>query len=108
MRLIAVVFALGVVLTLVYLVYLMVSRGTVRQPAVLESGAKWKVRHYGEQDSRVVAVSLLSGSGRVLDEHVVDRIPDTDPAWEERFLRARQIAEERAFHLNAVTPDDEA
>jgi len=47
------------------------------------------------------SVSLVSDHGRVLDEHVVDRIPDGDPDWEARFLRAKQTAEERAFHLGS-------
>jgi hypothetical protein len=107
---IGVVFALAVVIALAYVVYLGVSSGTGRTgrwQGALESGAKWRVRHYGEREVRVVAVSLVSGSGRVLDEHVVDRVPDSDPAWEEHFLRAMQTAEERAFHLNATRRDEE-
>jgi hypothetical protein len=113
MRMIGVVFALAVVIALGYAVYVAVSSGTGRTgvtgrwPAVLESGARWRVRHYGERGLRVVAVSLVSATGRVLDEHVVDRIPDSDPAWEDHFLRAMGTAEERAFHLNATLPDEE-
>lgn len=109
-RVIEAVFALAVVLAPVYAVYLAVHGGTGRTgrpPDLLESGARWRVRHYGERGLRVVAVSLVSGSGRVLDEHVVDRIPDGDPVWEEHFLRAMGTAEERAFHLNATLPDGE-
>jgi hypothetical protein len=106
MRMIGVVLALAVVIALGYAVQRVLSGGTGRREA-LTSGAKWRVRHYGEQDVRVVAVSLVSEGGRVLDEHVVDRIPDSDPAWEEHFLRAMQTAEERAFHLNATRPDQD-
>jgi hypothetical protein len=104
MRMIGIVLALAVVIGLGYVVHRVLSGGTGHQ-AVLTSGAKWRVRHYGEQDVRVIAVSLVSEGGRVLDEHVVDRIPDSDPAWEEHFLGAMQTAEERAFHLNATRPD---
>jgi hypothetical protein len=104
MRMIGIMVALAVVIALGYVVYLAVSGGTGRQVA-LTSGAKWRVRHYGEQEMRVVAVCLVSEGGRVLDEHVVDRIPDSDPAWEEHFLGAMQTAEERAFHLNSTRPD---
>jgi pyridoxamine 5'-phosphate oxidase family protein len=107
MRIIAVAFAFAVVIVLGYVAYLALTNGTGPRQAALESGAKWRVRHYGDKGARVVAVSLLSGSGRVLDEHVVDRIPDSDPTWEERFLRARQTAEERAFHLNAARLDED-
>ena len=69
-------------------------------PAVAGPAA-WKVRHYGEAGHRVGAVSLVDDRGKVLDEHVVDRIPDSEPDWEARFLRARQTAEERAFHLGS-------
>jgi hypothetical protein len=106
MPMIGIVFALAVVIALGWVVYLAVSSGTGRQVA-LTRGAKWRVRHYGEREVRVVAVSLVSESGRVMDEHVVDRIPDNDPAWEEHFLGAMQTAEERAFHLNATRPDVE-
>jgi hypothetical protein len=99
-----IVVALAVVLALGYVVYMAVSGGTGRQVA-LTSGAKWRVRHYGEREVRVVSVCLVSESGRVLDEHVVDRIADSDPGWEEHFLGALQTAEERAFHLNATRPD---
>jgi hypothetical protein len=104
MRMIGIVLALAVVVALGYVVYHAVSGGTGRE-VVSTSGARWRVRHYGERDVRVVAVSLVSESGRVLDEHVVDRVPDRDPAWEEHFLGAMQTAEERAFHLNATRPD---
>jgi hypothetical protein len=107
MRMIGLVVVLAVVIALGYAVYMAVSSGTSRPQAVLESRAKWRVRHYGEPDVRVVAVSLILPNGRVLDEHVVDRIADRDPAWEEQFLRAIQTAEERAFHLNATRPEDD-
>jgi hypothetical protein len=113
MRLIGFVCALAVVIALGYVLYLTVSSGTAgtggtgRWQGALESGAKWRVRHYGQREVRVVAVSLVSGNGRVLDEHVVDRIADSDPAWEDHFLRAMQTAEERAFHLNSTRPDEE-
>jgi hypothetical protein len=41
----------------------------------------------------------------VIEEHVVDRFPDGDAEWEQRFLSAREEAERRAFHLNADRPE---
>ncbi|MFC0006416.1 hypothetical protein [Micromonospora siamensis] len=64
--------------------------------------ARWQVVHYGRDGYTVVAVGLLPRhGGGPLDEHVVDRIPQADPEWTTRFLRAREVAEERAFHLNS-------
>ena len=34
-------------------------------------------------------------------QHVVETFPDTAADWNDRFLRAKQEAEERAYHLNA-------
>lgn len=65
------------------------------------AAARWRLRHHSADGRTVVAVSLALPSGEVLDEHVVDRIPDGAPEWSDRFLRARAEAEERAFHLNA-------
>jgi pyridoxamine 5'-phosphate oxidase family protein len=110
MRMIGFVCVLAVVIALGYVLYQAISSatgGAGRWQGALEAGAKWRVRHYGQREGRVVAVSLVSGNGRVLDEHVVDRIADNDPAWEEHFLRAMQTAEERAFHLNSTRPDEE-
>jgi hypothetical protein len=49
----------------------------------------------------VVSVARLTPAGEVAEEHVVTRIPDSDPDWSRKFLAAREEAEERAFHLNA-------
>jgi hypothetical protein len=64
---------------------------------------RWQLRHYADsrRGETVVAVGLTLPTGRVLDEHVVARIPDGADDWTDRFLRAREVAEERAFHLNA-------
>jgi hypothetical protein len=62
------------------------------------------MRHYAQQGETVVTVALTAPDGRVIEEHVVDRFPDADVQWEQRFLAAREEAEQRAFHLNADRP----
>jgi hypothetical protein len=64
--------------------------------------ARWRLRHYEERGETVVAVSLSSAAGVLLDEHVVARIPDGAADWTERFLLAKEVAEERAYHLNSA------
>ncbi len=95
---------LAVVLTVVvlYCVYLVLTGqrrgggdGRSRRKAV------WRSRHYSDGGATVIAVSLTTRRGEVLDEHVVLRLPDQESDWQRRFLEARQEAEERAFHLNS-------
>lgn len=64
--------------------------------------ARWRPRHYGRDGTTVVAVSLVAPDGRILDEYVVQRIATADTDWTDRFIRAQQVAEERAFHLNST------
>ncbi|MBY8874154.1 hypothetical protein K7640_20205 [Micromonospora sp. PLK6-60] len=83
----------------VLLLALAVGRALDRRSA---RSARWQVVHYGQDGHTVVAVGLLPRRGGTpLDEHVVDRIPAGDPEWTTRFLHAREVAEERAFHLNS-------
>ena len=49
----------------------------------------------------MIAVNLTLPDGRVVDSHVVARLDDSCPDWTERFLLAKELAEERAFHLNS-------
>ena len=51
-------------------------------------------------DTTVLASPTLP-DGRVVDSHVVARLDDSCPDWTERFLLAKELAEERAFHLNS-------
>ncbi len=63
--------------------------------------ASWQFRHSSRNGQTLVTVSLVApGSNEVLEEHKVDCFPDNDPDWENRLLTAKQVAEERAFHLN--------
>ena len=101
MRLLAILPDLFVLAGIGLVCYLVVSGLTGRSRRRPDTGARWRLRHYGERGETVVAVSLMPPDGRVLDEHVVDRIRDNDPEWSLRFLRAKEEAEERAFHLNA-------
>jgi pyridoxamine 5'-phosphate oxidase family protein len=95
--LIAVLLA-GVVLYCWYAVAGAVRGGRTRQR---RRQARWRVHHYGDSGRTVVAVILAEPDGVTLDQHVVARLSDEDPDWQSQFLRARQEAEERAFHLNA-------
>jgi hypothetical protein len=70
-------------------------------PRVAAAGGRWRTHHYADAGQTVVSVARMTPAGEVLEEHVVDRIPDSDGDWSRRFLAARQEAEERAFHLNA-------
>jgi hypothetical protein len=67
------------------------------------AGGRWQLRHYADsrREETVVAVSLTLPAGEIVDEHVVARIPDSADDWTDRFMRAKETAEERAFHLNA-------
>ncbi|MEU5940522.1 hypothetical protein ABZ807_15320 [Micromonospora sp. NPDC047548] len=96
MRALVLALALGVALGVVGLTYLLLTALTARRGR----RARWQVRHYGRDGATLVVVALVPSGGRALDEQVVDRIPDGDPEWTTRFLRAREVAEERAFHLN--------
>ncbi|HLL64550.1 MAG TPA: hypothetical protein VK453_02255 [Micromonosporaceae bacterium] len=89
------------VLLVSYLVSSMTRSGD-RRPAIrADPAARWQLRHFGDRDETVVTVSLFAPGGPVLDQHVVARIRTEDPEWTARFLEAKEIAEERAFHLNA-------
>jgi pyridoxamine 5'-phosphate oxidase family protein len=103
----ALVLALAVTLLVVGLTLVIAVAVSRRRRRRAVRSARWRPRHYGRDGATVVAVSLMSPDGRVLDEHVVDRLPQGDPDWTARVVRARQEAEERAFHLNdgAALPD---
>lgn len=105
MRALALVLALAVALLVFVLVVTTVAAAGQRQQVRQRRRARWGLRHYGERGETVVAVSLMLPGGRVLDEHVVARISDASPDWAERFMLAKEHAEERAFHLNAGGSD---
>jgi pyridoxamine 5'-phosphate oxidase family protein len=104
MRLFAVLVAVLAVVLLVLAVAAAFGMAGRRRAARLHAGARWRLHHFAERGETVVAVALALPDGRLLDQHVVDRFPDTDPEWERRFLHAREEAERRAFHLNADRP----
>jgi pyridoxamine 5'-phosphate oxidase family protein len=103
MRALALILALVVALFVFVLVVMAVAAAGQRQQVRQRRRARWGMRHYGDRHrgETVVAVSLTLPSGRVLDEHVVARISDAAGDWTERFMLAKEQAEERAFHLNA-------
>ena len=101
MRLVALLVGVLAVLLLVALVAVAAGAAGRRRETRLSAAARWRLRHYADRGETVVTVALTSPDGRVSEEHVVDRFPDGDAEWEQRFLAAREEAERRAFHLNA-------
>ena len=103
MRLLAVAAVLLLVLLVALAVVLYRDRARRRWDAAV-AGGRWEDAHYPHGGTTVVAVRqvarLPSGEERVLGESVVDRIPDGDPRWHERFSAARQTAYDRAIDLN--------
>jgi hypothetical protein len=110
-RLVLLLAEVAAVLLAAYLVYSVVRAVTGRaRPAALTSAAltstavpagPWQVHHYADGGLTVVVVARLTPAGAIVEQHVVEQIPDADPDWTRRFLGAKQEAEERAFHLNA-------
>jgi pyridoxamine 5'-phosphate oxidase family protein len=105
MRVLALLVGVLAVILLVVLVVAAAGVATRRRETRLSAAARWRMRHYAHQGETIVAVALTPANGRIVEEHVVDRFPDDDPDWEQRFLAAREEAERRAFHLNADRPD---
>jgi pyridoxamine 5'-phosphate oxidase family protein len=98
---------LAIVLAVAYLAYRGIAalsagrRLALPAPARPAEGGRWQTHHYVYAGHTVVSVARLTPAGEVVEEHVVTRIPDSDPDWSRKFLAAREEAEERAFHLNA-------
>jgi hypothetical protein len=103
MRALALVLALAVTLAVLAGAVAAVTALGQRRHHRLRRNGRWQLRHYGDgnRGETVVAVSLTLPTGRVIDDHVVARIPDAAADWTERFVLAKELAEERAFHLNA-------
>jgi type II secretory pathway pseudopilin PulG len=105
MRVVALLVGVLAVILLVVLVAAMAGAAARRRATRLSAAARWRMRHYAHQGETVVTVALTPPGGQVIEEHVVDRFPDADAEWEQRFLAAREEAERRAFHLNADRPE---
>ena len=104
MRLLTLLPELAVVAALMYVAYAAMTRRSLAGRSDgrrLASGGRWRPNHYAEDGQTVVVVARAGPTGEVLEEHVVARIPDSDPQWSSKFVEAKQEAEERAFHLNA-------
>ena len=104
MRFLTLLPELAVVAALMYVAYVALTRRSVGARSDgrrLTSGGRWRPNHYAEDGQTVVVVARVGPTGEVLEEHVVARIPDSEPQWSSRFVEAKQEAEERAFHLNA-------
>jgi pyridoxamine 5'-phosphate oxidase family protein len=105
MRVVALLVGVLAVILLVVLVAAAAGVAARRRETRRSAAARWRMRHYAHRDETVVTVALTPPDGQVIEEHVVDRFPDGDPEWEQRFLAAREEAERRAFHLNADRPE---
>jgi pyridoxamine 5'-phosphate oxidase family protein len=105
MRVVALLVGVLAVILLVVLVAAAAGVAARRRATRLSAAARWRMRHYARQGETVVTVALTPPDGQVIEEHVVDRFPDADAEWEQRFLAAREEAERRAFHLNADRPE---
>jgi len=105
MRVVALLVGVLAVILLGVLVASMVGVAARRRAVRVSATARWRMRHYARQGETVVTVALTPPDGPVIEEHVVDRFPDDDAAWERRFLAAREEAELRAYHLNADRPE---
>ena len=105
MRVLALLVGVLAVILLVVVVVAVAGTASRRRETRLSAAARWRMRHYAHQGQTVVAVALTPPEGEVIEEHIVDRFPDGDAEWEQRFLAAREEAERRAFHLNADRPE---
>ena len=101
------VLALGAVLVLLValaLVWVLLRERSARRQAAAQARARWSDAHYVVPGGTRVVVrrtaQLSGGEQQVLDESVVDEVPDGDPDWHARFTRARQTAYDRAIDLN--------
>ena len=104
MRFLTLLPELAVVVALAFVAFVAINRRSVAGRAgqrMLTPGGRWQPHHYAEDGHTVVVVARMTPAGEVLEEHVVARVPDSDPQWSSRFVEAKQEAEERAFHLNA-------
>jgi hypothetical protein len=101
MRLFVPLLIVTLAVVVAYLVFVGAGRAGRLQSHRQRAQARWQVRHTGTGGVTTVGVALMLPSGEVLDEHVVESFPDTSTDWNDRFLQAKQEAEERAFHLNA-------
>ena len=105
MRVVAMLVCVLAVILLIGLVAASAGSAARRQATRRSAAARWRMRHYADRGQTVVSVALTQPDGEVVEEHVVDRFADADPEWEQRFLAAREEAEQRAFHLNADRPE---
>ena len=105
MRVVALLVGVLAVILLMVLVVTAAGMAARKRETRLSAAARWRTRHYADRGETVVTVALTTPDRRVVEEHVVDRFPDGDVEWEQRFLAAREEAERRAFHLNADLPE---
>ncbi len=98
--------ALGAVLLVVLLVLVLLLAYRARVAArwaAAEGRAQWEDGHHTEDGATVVTVRRVARLGaeeRVIGASIIDRIPDDDPQWHERFSAARRTAYDRAIDLN--------
>ena len=56
----------------------------------------WRVAHYDVKgETRVVLQKVREGDTRVVDEHVIASVRSDDPAYDDRFVAAMDLARQR-------------
>ena len=70
-------------------------RSTSQGPQVAPAGT-WRVAHYDVKgETRVVLQKVREGDTRVVDEHVIASVRSDDPAYDDKFVAAMDLARQR-------------
>jgi hypothetical protein len=101
MRVAPFVVAVLVVALLIWGVNSILRRIGANRELKLHAAARWVFRHYDNGPERVMTASkVVPVSGHVLEEIVVDSIPENAPDFAARYDLAEMEAEERVAQLN--------
>jgi hypothetical protein len=94
MVLVEAAFLIGLVGVVIYaMTALLLRPEEQRSPSSLPG--TWRVAHYDAEHETHVVLRKVSGSGKVLDEHVIATVRVDDPEYDARFLAAMSAARER-------------
>jgi hypothetical protein len=85
---------MAVAALLLYAVYAVAGGTAGRARADVRPPGGWEAAHYGVPGSTQVVVRKVA-DGRVVDEHVIAVVPDSDPDYDEKFLEAMARARAR-------------
>ena len=80
---------------LVFWVVSYLLRSTGQGPQVTPAGT-WRVAHYDAKgETRGVLQKVREGDTRVVDEHVIASVRADDPAYDDKFVAAMDLARHR-------------